>query len=107
MAIDAQKAAAVLAAALAGDEARLRRLLPPCGDTAEDGLPGTDCCVTPLMAAAARGHERVVELLLACGADPSRRDANGRTAAYYARSAGHHHLAERLDTVVDKEKIIW
>jgi ankyrin repeat protein len=60
--------------------------------------------MTPLMAAAAGGHETVVEVLLDCGADPSVRDKQGRSAAAHARAAGHLHLAERLDTVVDKEK---
>jgi hypothetical protein len=59
------------------------------------------------MAAAAAGHEAVVELLLDRGADPSRRDCKDRSAAAYAREAGHAHLAERLDTVVDQEKTIW
>jgi hypothetical protein len=54
--------------------------------------------------AAAGGHEAVVALLLECGADASRRDTRGRSAAAYARAAGHPHLAERLDTVVDVEK---
>jgi hypothetical protein len=108
MRVDAEKAAAVLAAALAGDVGRLRALLPPCGDPAGDGAPAAPGGrVTPLMAAAAAGREAVVELLLRCGADPARRDARGRTAAFYAREAGHHHLAERLDTVVDLEKTIW
>jgi hypothetical protein len=103
----ADKAAEMLSAALCGDIARLRELLPPTGDPAEDGPLGVPDCVTPLMAAAACGHEEVVEYLLQCGADPSRRDRRGRSAAYYARCNGHPHLAERLDTVVDKEKIIW
>jgi hypothetical protein len=29
-----------------------------------------------------------------------------RSAAAYARAAGHPHLAERLDTVVDKEQTL-
>lgn len=59
------------------------------------------------MAAAAGGHEEMVELLLQCGADAARRDARGRSAAWHARTAGHSLLAERLDGVVDKEKTIW
>jgi hypothetical protein len=110
MQVNAEKAAAVFAAALAGDVERLRTLLPPCGDPAGDGAPAAAAPggrVTPLMAAAAGGREAAVELLLRCGADPARRDGRGRTAAFYAREAGHHHLAERLDTVVDQEKTIW
>jgi hypothetical protein len=49
----------------------------------------------------------VVELLLSRGADPSLRDEQGRSAAAHARAAGHAHLAEQLDTVIDKEKTIW
>jgi hypothetical protein len=49
----------------------------------------------------------VVELLLACGADPAQRDARGRSAAFYARAAGHPDLAKRLDILVDQEKTIW
>jgi len=95
------KAAELLALALVGDEARLRALLPSPGklDTS-DGL-------TALMGAAAGGNESAVELLLQCGADPARRDTRGRSAAAYARAAGHPHLAERLDTIVDIEKTMW
>src|SRR3712207_7341101 len=50
------------------------------------------------------GNEATVELLLLFGADPARRDAEGRTAAAYARAAGHPHLAARLDTVVEKDR---
>jgi hypothetical protein len=66
---------------VAGDVARLRRLLPPTGDPAEDGAPDMPEGVTPLMVAAACGQEAAVELLLQTGSDPARRDAHGRTAA--------------------------
>jgi hypothetical protein len=46
-------------------------------------------------------------LLLACGADAAKCDAQGRRAAAHARMAGHAHLAKRLDTVVDKDQSIW
>jgi ankyrin repeat protein len=59
------------------------------------------------MAAAGAGATAIVELLLDHGADPARRDCEGRSAAAYARAAGHAHLAERLDTVIDKERTIW
>ena len=102
-----QRAADLLALALAGDVARLRQTLGAVGEPALDGQPGRPDGVTPLMAAALGGHETLVALLLHCGADPSRRDRRGRSAAAYARSAGHPHLAERLNTVVDKEQTIW
>ena len=104
--MDTRRAADLLALALAGDASRLRAMLGPAGEPALDGEPGAPGGVTPLMAAAAGGHEAAVELLLCRGADPARRDARGRSAAAYARAAGHPHLAERLDTVVDKERTI-
>ncbi len=101
------RAAELLALALAGDEARLRALLPSACEVLESSLPDTPAGVTALMGAAVGGNEAVVELLLQCGADPSRRDTLGRSAAAYARAGGHPHLAERLDTVVDIEKTMW
>ena len=80
----------LFAAALSGDIGLLQRLLPVAGD----------------VTAASRGHENVVELLLQRGCNPTRRDANGRSAAAYARAAGHRHLAERLDHVVDLDKTL-
>ncbi len=108
--MDTQGAAAALALALAGDVAGLRTTLggTAAGEPAPDGPPGGGPAgVTPLMAAAAGGHEAAVELLLWLGADPARRDARGRSAAAYARAAGHPHLARRLDTVVDQERTLW
>jgi uncharacterized protein len=105
--MDAGKAAALLQAARAGDETRVRALLPPASAPEQRGPSGTPGGVTPLMAAAAGGHEAVVKLLLNHGADPALRDERGRSAAAYARAEGYTHLAERLDTVVDKEKTIW
>ncbi len=100
-------ASKLLAAARAGDVEQVRALLPPAGNPEEDGPPDAPDGVTPLMAAAAGGHEAVVEVLLACGADAARCDARGRRAAAYARAAGHSCLAKRLDTVVDKDQTIW
>ncbi len=97
----------LLAAALAGEVDRVRMLLRHPGDRVMDGPCDAPCGVTPLMAAAAAGASAIVELLLDHGADPARRDCAGRSAAAYARGAGHCHLAERLNTVVDKEKTIW
>ena len=97
----------LLAVVVAGDVARLRTMLPPAGDPAEDGPLDALRRVTPLMVAAAFGNEAMVEQLLLHGADPARRDAAGRTVAAYARATGHPHLAARLDTVVEKENTIW
>ena len=94
----------LLADVIAGDMARLQARPPSAGSSCEDDAPTTPNGLTPLMVAAACGHEAVVELLLLRGADPSRRDKWGHSAAAYARAAGYPHLAERLDTVVDKEK---
>jgi ankyrin repeat protein len=107
MQTDHRRALEIQLAAQTGDLARLRALLPRCGDQAEDGCPELPGHITPLMAAAAGGHEACVELLLECGADPSRRDTQGHSAAYHARVSGHLHLAERLDAVVDQEKTMW
>ena len=105
--MNTQLASTLLAAARTGDAALLRSLVPPAGNLEEDGLPDAPGGVTPLMAAAAAGHEEVVEVLLACGADAGKRDAKGRRAAAHARVGGHPCLAKRLDTVVDKDETIW
>lgn len=51
---------------------------------------------TPLHEAALRGHAPLIELLLAHGADPNARNADGRTPSDCARDAGHDALALRL-----------
>ncbi|MBV1797903.1 ankyrin repeat domain-containing protein [Siccirubricoccus sp. G192] len=94
----------LIAAVCAGDIAGLRARLSPAGDAKDDCSAGLPNGLTPLMVAAACGHQDVVELLLQCGADPTRRDRHGRSAAAHARVSGHPHLAERLDIVVDQEK---
>ncbi len=105
--MDIELASRLLAAARAGDVAQVRALVPCAGNPEEDGPLDALDGVTPLMAAAAGGHEEVVEVLLVCGADAARCDARGRRAAAYARAAGHSCLAKRLDTVVDKDQTIW
>ena len=107
MEMDTDLATKLLAAARAGDVERVRALLPCAGSPEEDGPLDAPGGVTPLMAAAAGGHEAVVEVLLACGADAAKRDARGRRAAAHARAGGHPCLAKRLDTVVDKDETIW
>ncbi len=105
--MDTDLASKLLAAARAGDVERVRALVPRAGNPEEDGPSDAPGGITPLMAAAAGGHEAVVEVLLACGADPAQRDARGRSAAFYARATGHPDLAKRLDILVDQEKAIW
>lgn len=104
--MDTELASRLIAAARAGDAARVVALVPPAGSLEEDGPPGAPGGVTPLMAAAAAGHEAVVEALLARGADPAKRDARGLRAAAHARAGGFPGLARRLDTVVDKDETI-
>jgi Ankyrin repeats (3 copies) len=107
MAMDTELASRLLAAARAGDAPLIRALVPCCGSPEEDGPPDAPGGITPLMAAAAAGHEGVVEVLLECGADAAKRDTRGRRAAAHARAGGHPCLAKRLDTVVDKDETIW
>lgn len=51
---------------------------------------------TPLHAAAQHGDDRLVDRLLAAGADPSAATDDGRTAADVAEAAGHPGVAARL-----------
>lgn len=101
--MDITRSTELVAAARSGDVSRLRALLPSAGNlspiTVEDGI-------TPLMAAAACGHQEAVELLLERGSNPARRDHSGRTAAAYARDAGHTQLAAQLGALVDNEKVL-
>lgn len=49
-----------------------------------------------MMAAAAFGEPKVVELLLAAGADPKRIADNGMTALYTAKKGRHAAATEKL-----------
>ena len=51
---------------------------------------------TPLMEAASNGYAVAVDVLLAAGADKTRKHPNGNTAADFAREKGHAELIERL-----------
>ena len=51
---------------------------------------------TALMTAAYRGHRSIVELLLKAGADVERRNRDGLTASAIAKQAGHAAIAEML-----------
>ena len=52
---------------------------------------------TPLSVAAKAGQVCQVELLLVYGADPAAVDLHGRSAADYAKAAGYHGLATRIN----------
>jgi ankyrin repeat protein len=54
---------------------------------------------TALHWAAWTGHLSVVQLLVERGADVRLKDVNGRTAASWARQAGHSGVADWLDSV--------
>jgi ankyrin repeat protein len=49
------------------------------------------------MIAAGNGFVDAVDVLLAAGADRSRKQAEGKSAADLARERGHHDLAKRLE----------
>lgn len=51
---------------------------------------------TALMSAAANGSTEFVDLLLAAGADPKVRMADGKSAADFARARGHEAIAKKL-----------
>ena len=75
------------------DPAQARRLLL-AGANPDAAMAG-DC--TPLVYCAATGRAELVKLLLAFGADPARRDRDGRVAADYARARGHLGIIELID----------
>lgn len=58
--------------------------------------PPPNAAAPPLHLAAERGLSELVEMLVHFGADPGRRDRNGRTAAMYAERTGHTHVADLL-----------
>lgn len=77
-----------------GHLAIARQLLRAGGDARGGEPPGGR---TPLMTAAAEGDSLMIRLLLDFGADPRTRDAEGKTAADYARGAGNGHVVPLLE----------
>jgi hypothetical protein len=65
-----------------------------------DALAPND--TTPLMLAAGYGSEDTIRILLARGADITRRNARGLSAADFARYAGRDRLAQALQALVDQ-----
>jgi ankyrin repeat protein len=82
-----------LHSAVAGRDAECVRLLVEAGADVNAVQHGG---FTPLHAVAQHGDAASADLLLAAGADVSPRTADGRSAADFAREAGHAVLAERL-----------
>lgn len=58
---------------------------------------------SPLMMAALSGKRAVVDLLLAAGADPGMQNAQGLSAADWARSANHDQLAAYLEQTLARK----
>src|SRR5918911_1837750 len=77
---DVAKAVDLFAAVQNGDVDRVRALLPPYGEPVVEGPPAAPGGLTPLMIAAAGGHETAVELLLRCGAVIRRGAMHGAAA---------------------------
>lgn len=82
----------LVAAARAGDAAKVRQLLDSGANINLRGHRG----MTPLMAAAAMGRTATVQLLLARGADANARGAKGKTAREWAIAQGHPDIAHML-----------
>jgi ankyrin repeat protein len=74
-------------------KAAFARLVAATGDPNAPQKQG----YTPLMIAAGNGFVDAVDVLLAAGADRSRKQAEGKSAADLARERGHHDLAKRLE----------
>lgn len=92
-----------MAAVRQGDGDAVRRMLaeePGRLDAA--GPEGS----TPLMLAASEGKAEMVALLLEAGADPAKRDREGRTAAELAFANGHADLGQRLGPASEAERIL-
>ena len=85
-------------AAVSAKHACVRRLLERGADPNAAGAAG----VTPLHAAAMRGDGELLEILLTHGADRTRRDLQGRTAADWADAKGYRDLAQRLDVAASE-----
>jgi uncharacterized protein len=79
--------------AASGPSPRVVELLLAHGVAVDSESPNRS---TPLMMAARYGSEESVQLLLAKGADPKRRNERDLNAGDFARLAGRERLAERL-----------
>jgi len=83
-------------ACLLGDEAVVSDWLHRGGEVSATFEQGGVRGITLLMAAAEKGHERVVELLLQRGAEVGPQNSDGATALLYAIGNGHEQPADLL-----------
>lgn len=93
----------LLAAVRGDDGAAVRRLAAEAPERLDEAGPDGR---TPLMLAAVIGAEEMVALLLELGADPARRDGEGRSAADLAFNNGHADLGQRLGPDVDADRVL-
>jgi hypothetical protein len=61
---------------------------------------------TAIMAAAYNGNDAVFSELLALGADPTLKTAEGYNAAYFAQQRGHPALAERINSLISGAAVV-
>jgi ankyrin repeat protein len=81
-------------AAFEGEDATVKRLLKAGGNADWLNLHKSEM-LTPLLAAAARGHTKAVRLLLKTG-DPGERTLSGRTALHLACAGGRLAMVRAL-----------
>lgn len=80
--------------ALTGDASAMQALLSSNPDVVNAIDEGD--MRTPLHAAAYAGNDKIVDMLLDSGADPTARDDNGESPADVARQSAHVDLAKKL-----------
>ena len=80
-----------------GGHAELVSYLLSLHSFSQHWIEATDVCgVTPLLIAAARGHESVVQVLLKAGASATHKDNRGVNALLLACAGGHINIAKLL-----------
>lgn len=86
--IDRLKESFLCAAAKGGRLQEVASLLDFGAETEWNDISNENTSDTPLVAAVRSGHKDVVALLLAHGADPTRRDQNGNTVLHLVAASG-------------------
>jgi ankyrin repeat protein len=59
---------------------------------------------SPLHDAAVCGYEKIVDVLLSCGADSSSKNYNGYKASELAKQSRHYQIANKLESLEDQWK---